>query len=254
MTIEIMPASGVAAEQATPEETANQNPEVAAPENNEDEQQPQEKSQVDDSDKSLKRLQRRVDRVTAARYQAEARAQQLEAELTQYRQQTRPQEGDQPQINPEDIERIANQRAEQIASQKALQTRVDSVIQAGRKASAEFDALTNTVAEEVPFFDRSGKPTAFLEAILDSDAPAALITYLGKNPDEAADFAGLSAAQIGRRIARMELEINSKPAEPKASKAPKPLEPVKASSAPGEPDMKDTAAWIAWRNKQDKRR
>lgn len=248
MTTETMPASGVAAEEVTPVETAQTTPEVAEPESNDEPQAPQEESK-DDSEH--RRTQRRIDRLTKARYQAQAEAQQLRAQLEQLRQAQQPADEEPPQIKPEDIERIALERAEQIAAGKALQSKVDSVLSAGQKIK-DFDSLCNTVNEEVSFYE-NGKPSQFLEAVLDSDKPHELLAYLGRNPDLAADLQGLSPAQLGRKLAAIEAEM-SKPKEPQPSKAPKPLQPVKSGGGgSGEPDPKDTAAWIAWRNRQPRR-
>lgn len=243
MTTDEIDLTGAGSEITAPD-SANETPEVAAPESNEAEQQPQEKPEQDDSDKSLKRLQRRVDRVTAARYQAEAKAQQLEAELARYRQQTQPEEV--PQYRPEDIDRIATQRAQEIAQAQALQSRVTTVLEQG-KAIPGFDDLCNDINAEVPFYEK-GKPTAFLEAVLDSDKPHELLSYLGQNPDIAADLNGLSAARLGRRLEAIEREMKAT----KVSKAPAPIKPVTPKGAPvakAESEMSD-AEWYAARRKR----
>lgn len=254
MTTEANAAPDVAADTATSEQIANTQPEVASPESNEVEQQPQEKHEGDDSDKSLKRLQRRVDRVTAARYQAEARAQQLEQQLRSVLEQ-QPRDEETPQIKPDDIERIAHQKARELVEAEQISKRSNAIkSELVKKVGSDgFFEVISTVTEEAgPLADERGRWTPLGEAIAESDDPAGLLVYLKDNPDTAAELQGLSAAAIGRRIARIEAQM--KPQEPKPSKAPKPISPVKGSSAgSGEPDPKDTAAWIAWRNKQARR-
>lgn len=246
MTTDNEAAAGAAVEQVAPVETVNETPEVTNPESNETEQQPQEESPKDDSDKSLKRLQRRVDRVTAARYQAEARAQQLEAELARYQQQTQTQV-DQSTIRPEDVERLATQRAQDIAQAREMQKAVNTVLEQG-KTIAAFDDLCNTVNEEVAFYDAKQRPTPFLEAVLDSDKPHELIAYLGQNPDMAAELNGLSAARLGRRIEAIEREMKAS----RVSKAPAPIKPItpKGSPVPKNPSDMTDAEWYAQRRKR----
>jgi len=249
MTTEANAAPDVAADTATSEQIANTQPEVASPESNEVEQQPQEKHEGDDSDKSLKRLQRRVDRVTAARYQAEAEARQLRERLAsiESRQQTQEEPAS---FRPEDVEAIAAQKAEEIATVKEVAKRSNEAFSEGLKAFGEtFKASVAEVIDEAgELIDRRGMPTALGEAILDSDKPAELLHFLGQNPDIAADLRGLSAARLGRRIAAIERDMSAT----KVSKAPQPLQPVTAKGAPvvkAEKQMTD-AEWYAQRRKE----
>jgi hypothetical protein len=103
------------------------------------------------------------------------------------------------------------------------------VTKAGKKVEG-FDEALESLREEVPFIDGRKRPTAFFEALMDADSPAKLIHYLGTNPDEAAEFGGLSPAQIGRRLAKLEAKLC---AEVKTSSAPTPLKPVTARSTGG---------------------
>jgi len=247
MTTETETASGAAVEQVAPVETVNETPEVTTPETETEAAHDEAvKSEKDESRKAVERMERRIGRVTAARYQAEARAQQLEQQLAQVMQRTQNQ--DEPhQIKPEDISRLVKEQAQKIVQAEALSSKVQSVMKAGQKLP-DFDELCNTVNDEVQFYE-NGKPTAFLEAVLDSEAPHELIAHLGKNPDLAESLQGLSPAQLGRRIARIEADM-AKPAEaPKPSSAPKPLAPVKATSAPATPSP-DSEDFTAWKLKQ----
>lgn len=257
MTTEAIAAPDVAADTATSEEIANETPEVASPESNEAEHQPQEKSE-DDSDKSLKRLQRRVDRVTAARYQAEARAQQLEQQLRQFLEQQPREQEEGKQVTPDEIERIASQKARELVESEQIAKASNAIkSELVKKVGADgFSEVIATVTEEAgPLADERGRWTPLGEAVAESDDPAGLLIFLKDNPDTAAELQGLTAAQLGRRIARIEAQINAPKAEPQPSKAPRPITPVKGgASTSGEPDPKNTAAWIAWRNKQPQRR
>lgn len=253
MTTETMTGAGAPADTIAPDQ--QHHPDLAAP-GSDDGKQPQQTGATpdsgDDADKSLKRLQRRIDRVTAARYQAEARAQQLEAELDRYRQQPAAEQIDQDAVPRSEVDRIAATRAEEIASVRQVADRSNAVAAAGKKAYGEeaFAASLHAVIDEAgPLIDRYGRATPLGEAILDADKPAALLHYLGRNPDVSEQLAGLSPAALGRRIARIEADMQAKSAAPKPSSAPKPLSQPRGASAAHAIDPTDTRRWIEARNK-----
>lgn len=198
------------------ETTAQENPEVAAPESNE-------AAERDDPIKAVKRMERRIDRVTEKRYQAEARAAQLEAELQTYRSQARQ---EQPQQAEQQDPVVL---AREIAHVERVTEKANGIAADGKgRFGDSFGKAVQTVAAEVgQLFERSGKPTPLGEAILSSDDPAALIHHLGSNPDIAADLADLTPIQQARKLARIEIDM-SKPRETKQSQAPKPITPARA--------------------------
>ena len=195
---------------------AQETPEVAAPENDE-------AAERDDPTKVVKRMERRIDRLTAARYQAEARAEQAAAEAAQLRarfQQEQPQQAEQQ--DPVVL-------AREIAHVERVTEKANNIAADGKgRFGDSFGKAVQTVAAEVgQLFERTGKPTPLGEAILSSDDPAALIHHLGSNPDIAADLADLTPIQQARKLARIEIDM-SKPRETKQSQAPKPITPARA--------------------------
>lgn len=216
------------AETQNPAPVTDENTEVVTPET--DTQTEQQGAPEDTTAKSLKRLERRIDRVTAARYQAEAEreqarqeAAQLKARLQQFEQPD--EQRQQPQIDP-------IQLANEIASVREITTRSNAIAKSGetKYGKAEFAAALRTVQEEAgQLFTPHGKPTALGEAVLSADEPDALLHHLGTHPDVAAELADLTPVQAARRIARIEIEM-SKPAAPKQSAAPRPISPVKGAS------------------------
>lgn len=210
-------------------EAAQETPEVAEPETAEQTQE-QEASESEEA-KSLKRMERRIARLTAARYEAAAQAKQAQAEAEAIRQRLaqyeQPQEGQQ-QIRPEDVLTLAERIAAAKVERETVVKTVQSVLKEG-KALEGFDAACNAVNEELPFYTDKGEPTPFLRVVMESDAPAKVLHYLGTNPDVAAELAGMSPTQVARRIARIETQLSEPPA-PKVSKAPKPVTPVRATS------------------------
>lgn len=182
-----------------------------------------------DEQKTIRKLQRRIDRLTAGRGAATREAELLREQMAQLQQKPQAQEDDRQAIDPQEIDRLANERAQLLHRRQSVATRANAVLEGGKKLPG-FDQAVNAVAEEVPFTDRRGVPTPFIEAVLDADKPAELLHWLGNNPDEAAAFANLSPAQIGRRLAKLEDRIER---EAKASsKAPPPLTPVRGVGQP----------------------
>jgi hypothetical protein len=223
----------------------DETPEVVAPESETPEapDAPAEDPQA----KSLKRLERRIDRVTAARYEAEARARQAEERLAQWEAQVRQSQGEeapQQQVDPLAL-------ADQIATIREITAKSNTVAADGKKRFPDFSKALQTVAEEAgSLFTQQGRPTAIGEAVLAADDPAGLLHHLGTNPDIASELHGLSPIQAARKIARIELDLAKKP-EPQISKAPKPLTPVKGTGADSQdPAAMTDAEFAAWRKRQ----
>ena len=238
MTIDSEVAPVAATEIPATEAPAQETPEVAAPETDE-------VAERDDPAKLVKRMERRIDRLTAARYQAEARAEQAAAEAAQLRAHFQ-------QETPQRDERDPVALAREIAHVERITEKANGIAKDGEKRfSAAFGKAVQTVAGEVgSLFDKSGKPTSIGEAFLSADDPAALIHYIGTNPDLAADLADLTPIQQARKLARIEIEM-SKPRELKQSSAPKAITPVSAHGR-GEksPAQMTDAEFAEWRRAQ----
>lgn len=210
-----------------------------------DQSESPEESEQDGPAKTIKRLQRRIERLSA-KVGGTARERDL---LAQEREQLRAElgalrgEGGQTQEpTSKSVEEIAEEKAREIVRTKALNERAADVLKAGKKVEG-FEEALEALREEIPFADRQKRPTPFFEALLDADQPAKLIHYLGTNPEEAAEFEGLSPAQIGRRLAKLEAKLT---AEVKTSAAPVPLKPVRPTGAPSDlpSDTDDIETWM----------
>ena len=194
---------------------AQETPEVAAPENDE-------AAERDDPTKVVKRMERRIDRLTAARYQAEARADQAAAQFEQLRAQF-------AQENPQQVgQQDPVTLAREIAHVERITEKANGIAADGNKRFEGFGKAVQTVSAEVgALFDKRGKATPIGEAILAADDPAALIHHIGSNPDLAADLADLTPIQQARKLARIEIDM-ARPKETKQSLAPKPISPARA--------------------------
>ena len=226
-------------------EPDDQTPEAVEPETNEPEPTPE--PEPDEKARAVKRLERRIDRVTAARYEAEARAKQAEERAAQLEAHFRQMQGDEPTQQPQ-VDPVA--LADQIATIRETTNRANTVAADGKARFQGFSKALQTVASEAgQLFTPHGLPTALGQAILAADDPAALLHHVGSDPDLAADLHGLSPIQVARKLARIELEMSRKP-EPKHSTTPVPLTPVKTtSSAQKEPSEMSYAEFVAWRRK-----
>tara|TARA_R110000868_G_scaffold147948_2_gene369595 strand:+ start:1626 stop:2420 length:795 start_codon:yes stop_codon:yes gene_type:complete len=259
MTTENNAAPGAAAELPAPVETAIDTTGIATPAEVETTAAPE---PVNEAERALKRMERRIGNVTRARYEAEARAQQAEERaqrieaMLQERQPTQ-QDGtrtDTQGIRPEDIERLVNHRAREIREMESVvyrsqQIKTDLITKVGED---RFGTVIESVIEEAGQIALpNGLWTPLGEAIADSEKPAELLAYLAENPDEAGSLKGLTPAQLGRRIARIEAEIAKPKDAPKPSSAPKPLEPVKgATETSKDPSSMSDAEFAAWRRRQ----
>lgn len=254
MTIPTNDLAGAGSQIVAPEPV--ETPEVTTPESSAPEAQ-QNSEPEKEADKSLQRLQRRIDRVTAARYeqqakaeQAERRAQELEARLRAYETQGQREEL-QPQFRPEDVERIATERAQHMREMESVSKRSTEIRDALVKevgGDKLRDVLTTVIEEAGELAKPDGRWTPLGEAIADCDAPAAVLRYLAENPDTAAELKGMSATRLGRRLDAIEREMK----DAKVSKAPAPIKPVNPKGAPltkAESDMTD-AEWYAARRKR----
>lgn len=196
-------------------------------------------------DKVRRKMQRRIDRLTADKAAALQRAQDLaEAAAEAARRAETEDDGTKP-AKAEDPREIA--KTLRLVEKTAEATA--KVMKDGKKFS-DFEAAIAELVEEVgPQIDQTGRPSSLMRVVLDSDAPADVLYHLGKNPEVAAELVGLTEGQIGRRIAKLESELAAA-AKPKPSAAAKPLTPVKPSAAVVVDETKLTdAQWHAQRRK-----
>ena len=205
----------------------------------------------DPGDKTIKRLQRRIERLSG-KVGGTARERDLIAqENAELKAQLASLRGDEdPKTKQPDIEEVAEQKAREILRHQTLNEKSAKALREGKKLEGFQEAL-EALREEIPFADRQKRPTPFFEALLDADNPAQLIHYLGQNPDEAAEFEGLSPAQIGRRLGKLETRL-SEGVKVKTSSAPAPLKPLRGTAPDtgglDEPGISD-AEWIRRREK-----
>jgi len=208
----------------------------------------------DERDKTIRKLQRRIDSRTRGLGERDYTIAQLRAELARVQEQQRTEPTDEPSDRrlPEDeIERRAEAKAQAAREAETVASRTKEMLAAG-KAFDEFQDLAAEVAEDLPFLDNKAQPTPFIRALLDVDKPemrAELMVHLARNPEVRDELAGLSERQMARKLALIEASIGKAPE--KRSKAPKPIEPLNGN-AKGDPDPSEMTdkQFAAWRRSQ----
>lgn len=250
---EIAPVSDAPQAQNTePERKA----ELAQPDEATQEDQSKESDEgekLTDEQKTIRKLQRRIERLSAKVGGTSRERDLYREQLAQLAPQADETESAEP-----DIERVATEKARQIVHQQQLETKAQDVVKTGKKLEG-FDQAVATLRDEVPFVDSRGRFTPFFTAVLESDMAAQVMHYLGNNPDEASEFEGLSQTQIGRRLAKLEDKLGHD-AKAKTSKAPSPIEPIGRGGSPAVVDLtsasqsdyeklraKQGAMWSNWR-------
>jgi hypothetical protein len=187
----------------------------------------EEVSEEDETQKSIKRLQRRIDKRTADVYRSRAENEQLKAELERLRAGQTEEKPEPREFARDDVERLSELKAEA----KLFAKTAEQIVESGKKLEPKFTDLLNDLRTEVgDFVQPNGLPSPFMKAVLDiSENPTKLMLHLAKNPDVAGDLADLPVTKLAARLDRIERSL-AEPT-PKQSSAPKPLEPVKSKSS-----------------------
>lgn len=218
--------------------------------NPEPEAKPEGDATQEERDKTIRKLQRRIDSRTRGLGERDARIAALEAELSRHREtRTEPTEVEPTEkrgYSEEEVERRAEAKAEQARFADSVSSKTKAMLSAG-KAFEDFSELAAEVAEDIPFLDSNGKPTPFILALLDADQAeiaAELMVHLARNPEVRDELVGLSERQMARKLALIEASIAKKPE--KRSKAPTPIAPLNGTSRGNGPSDNDSVSdWVA---------
>lgn len=212
-----------------------------------------------------KGVQKRIDRAVRQKYEAEARANELERRLQQLEQQPKQpaqtrSEGE-PRIEQfENIEDYVSAKAAYVADQRIQHTltareraMAEANAQAAQHKSEEnWNKRVQLATAEMPDFadvvsssDIIFNEPAVLQAIQESDIGPRIAYYLASNPDEADDIAQLRGSAAIRAIGRIEAKLEMSKAN--TTKAPTPIEPTgtkaRAVKSPNEMTDSEFAAW-----------
>jgi hypothetical protein len=218
-----------------------------------------------------KGVQKRIDRAVRQKYEAEARANELERRIRELETKTTPREAQagEPRIEQfESIEDYVSAKAAFVADQRIQHTlstheraNAEQRAQAAQHQSAEnWNKRVILATAEMPDFedvvessDISFRDPVVLEAIKESDIGPKIAYYLAMNPDEAATIAGLSGVSAIRAIGRLEAKILDGKAT--VTKTPPPIEPAGTKAkAVKTPDQMSDNEFAEWRKRHIKAR
>jgi len=190
---------------------------------------------------SSRRFERRIDRATKARAEAEQRAEALAREVAELKSKTAaPTDPLEPKMEQfSDIEEYAKAKASYAVKQESQareQKLQQQTIEGSRKAllsrwteetikgEDKYDDFTEVVGDL--------KPTApWSIGIMKSENPADVAYYLGKHLKEAQKIIALDPVSQIFEVAKISLKLSQTPVAPKTpSKAPAPISPVGAAA------------------------
>ena len=211
-------------------------------------------------DEVAERVQARIDELTRRYYQAERRAEALEAQIQQQPAATQPgktladfeyDEGKFAAYLTEQAQQTAQQQAEQTANREQeirRQIEFESRESVFSTQVADYHAVTRDPA--IPMSQ------AMVDAAMGSDKGPDVLYYLAKHPDEARLVAQLSPLDAAREMGRIEATKLKPPKAPE----PKPVATPPKIKAKGSPEKVDPRSpnsdklsddeWFRRRNKQ----
>lgn len=191
--------------------------------------------------------QKRIDALTREKWEARREAETLRQQLEQFTRGQREPQDEQPDASlpKSEIERIATQRALEIADTARFNEDSNRAYEAGKSEFTDFDdslrnlGLAGALQRHV------------IDAALATGEAHRVLYQLGKDPDRAAALATLPPVQLGVAMAKL---ATSTPAAPKAkpvSAAPPPVKPIDGGARRNDdPEKMSMDDWMKWRNRQ----
>lgn len=231
------------------------------------------------AEKPKGRFQKRIDRLTKQKAEAERRAEEAERKLQSQSSGDAQSEGEAPTQEPDPSEfdsyddyldalaawkgsqsQNAEQSSDEPNEQQGGESSEDQPDQEVIEAMEDMEESFSEARKQHDDFDEVMQQEDLavtrdmVIALADADDPGAVVYWLGKHKDEAARIAGLSPIQQARELGKLETTLDKKPAK-RTTNAPEPIQPVKGSSAQqkDEADM-DFTEFEQARNQQSERR
>lgn len=213
--------------------------------------------------------QRRINELTAKRYEAErlakqetdarvaaeARAADLLKQITNKNPSPSPAPDPQPAVSDEEIERRVTERAAQMNAAARFNDACNSVADTGKKEFKDWDETLRNLTM-VGAIGKDVSPD-FLETAIELKDAHKILHYLGGNLEEAGKIAKMPPKKMALEMARIEASIHAPapvPAPAPISSAPAPVVPITGAAKPGTPSIEDpsisTDDFMAIRAKQ----
>ena len=270
---------GVDTAQAEPEviDQIDQKEESAASEKDESTQEANPETDADSDDESSDESARktpadkRISQLTWKFREQERRADALERELREIRQQSAPKSEaiEYPTLESVGYDEAKFRQAVDDYYAKTIDTRLSDSLQKQRRATEEETRTKEQQQRSSQFFSKGVElADDFYDVVTDENVMVTdvmadtlmsiekgpeLLYHLAKNPSEAARIADLSPYQQAVEIGRLEARM-SFPKPKKTSSAPDPIKPVRAGgeSVSKDPDQMSMKEYVAWRERQRK--
>jgi hypothetical protein len=201
-------------------------------------EQPEPEPEPNPEEEYRKRTAQLAFEAREARRQARAAAEELDR-LRAITQDQTPRE-----MTPADIDRLANERAQQIVHQRELEARVTAWDAAGQKEFPDFRERCAIVADLV-----DDRRQDIVEIVTSMDDGHRVVAYLADHPDETLKLAKLPPVQLAVALAK----LNAAPMPKPVSSAPPPIRPVQASATVElTPENMSEDQFQKWWNKRTK--
>lgn len=190
--------------------------------------------------------QKRIDDITREKWEARREAEAYRAALDSLNRGQQDQNPDPNQpakaLSPAEIDRLATEKAKEIAAAAKFNEDCNSVYEKGRDAFPDFEeALGN-------FRLLGGLRQEVIEAAMATGEAHKVLHQLGKNPDEAARVMNLPLPRMAVELAKL---ATAAPKAKPVSNAPPPVRPVDGGSRVlDDPERMSMDEWVAWRSKQ----
>lgn len=172
-------------------------------------------------EKTIERLQRRVGKTTGEKGEI---AKELNAAKASLEAKLAEGEG----LTEEEVERRAEDRANQLVAQKEFVKAVNKLADDATKIDKNFPTKIKLLAEEV-----SPIPSHMVAILEDLDNGAAILNHLSDNVDEYETIHILSPAKMATALSKIgnKLEQEKKPKPKQISKVPEPPETIKGGNS-----------------------
>lgn len=211
-----------------------------------------------EAERTAKEAERTAKSERDARVAAEARAAELLSQIAG-KTTTEP-TTTKPALSEEEIDKLATERAKLIAQANEFNKTCNEIVETGKK---EFPKDWDEALSNLSLVGAIGQGVSpeFLETVTELKNPAKILHHLGMNIEEADRIAKLPPKKMAVEMARVEARLNAPaPAQAPApvSNAPAPVIPVGGVAKAGTPSLDDpnltTEEFMALRNKQSEER
>lgn len=224
---------------------------------------------ADEQPKKSKGVQKRIDELTRAKYEAEREREIARQELERYRREAEqhkapPISDNEPRFEDfsdygdyvkaiakhtaaKELEALKSQQTQEQERQKAeeRQRAFNEKADKARSKYDDFDAIA--LSPIVPYSQVMG------QLVADSDIAGDLAYYLGKNLDEAKRLSQLPPVEAAKQIGRLEAKLSEVPKPKKITQAPPPIKAVAGNEKVSkDPEKMSMAEYMEWRKPKKK--